>query len=107
MLFRKKNNMATTEGIIVDMCLNPLNYNLGLEKSWTMTNDTKISVSVGAYFPGFNICYPVYEYVVDGVTYRRAGAMGYHSWFADKKIGKTVTVFYDPKNPKEAKMKFS
>lgn len=105
MLFGKKKNMVTTEGVIVDTCLNPLNYNLGLEKSWTMTNGMKASVSIGAHFPGRNICYPVYEYAVNGITYRRAGAIGYHRLFAEKKIGKTVTVFYDPENPETAKMK--
>lgn len=107
MFFGKKKNMVTTEGIIVDMCLNPANYNLGLEKSWTMINGMKVSVSMGSCSSSHNMYYPVYEYVVNGVTYRRARGIGYSSLLAEKKIGRTVTVFYDPNNPEKSKMKFS
>lgn len=55
---------------------------------------------------GGNMRYPVYEYEVGGVTYRRAKThVSYNSGTVAKMKGKPCKVLYDPENPGDSKAK--
>lgn len=104
-MFGKKKNTATTEGIIVGMCLNAYNYNHGMEKE--LDNGASVSFSIGISSSGRGSSrYPVFEYTVDGVTYIRASGVAHNYGSVKNRIGKTVEVRYNPEDPTDAKMKF-
>lgn len=46
----------------------------------------------------------IYAYTVDGVEYTRADGLGYNKGLAEKKIGKEVTVHYNPNSPFQASL---
>ena len=53
-----------------------------------------------------NMRYPVYEYMVNGVVYRRAKThVAYSSSAVAKMKGKQCRVLYDPDNPGKSKAK--
>lgn len=104
-MFGRNKNMVTTEGIIVGMCLNAYNYNHGMEKE--LDNGANVSFSIGISSSGGGSSrYPVFEYTVDGTTYRRASGVAHNYGSVKKKIGKTVEVRYNSEDPTDAKMKF-
>lgn len=104
-MFGKKMYTAITQGTIVGMCLNARNYNNGLEKE--LDNGTSVSVSIGiSYVSGGSSRYPVFEYIVEGQTYRRASNVAHNYGSVKRKIGNTVEVRYNPDDPADAKMKF-
>lgn len=51
-----------------------------------------------------NMFHKVFEYTVDGVTYKRAEGVRYNKGTVEKCIGKEVTVYYDAKNPMRASL---
>lgn len=48
----------------------------------------------------------IYSYSVDGVEYTRADGLGYNKGLAEKKVGKEVTVYYNPNSPFQASLSF-
>lgn len=51
-----------------------------------------------------NMFHKVFEYTVDGVTYKRAEGIRYNKGAVEKCIGKEVVVYYDPDNPMRASL---
>ena len=103
--FGSKKYTATTQGTIVGMCLNAHNFNNGLETE--LDDGVKVSVSIGiSSASGGSSRYPVFEYTVNGQTYRKASGVAHNYGSVKKKIGSTVEVRYNPNDPADAKMKF-
>ena len=47
---------------------------------------------------------PVFQYVVNGRTYSRASGLSYNKGLAQKKLGKTVPVYYSVNDPARASL---
>lgn len=104
-MFGRKKYTAVTQGTIVGMAMDAHNFNNGLEKE--LDNGVKVSVSIGfSSAGGGSSRYPVFEYTVDGQTYRRASGVAHNYGSVKKRIGSTVEVRYNPDDPTDAKMKF-
>lgn len=103
--FGKSKYAAVTQGTIVGMCLNAINFNSGRETE--LDDGVKVSVSIGvSSASGGSSRYPVFEYTVNGQTYRRASGVAHHYYSVKKRIGTAVEVRYNPDDPTQAKMKF-
>ncbi|MBQ9991578.1 MAG: DUF3592 domain-containing protein [Lachnospiraceae bacterium] len=102
---------AETKGVIREITRDALKYNERIAASAKNRNKTKgvyIRAGVGST-RGMGDHTPVmyhmvYAYAVDGVEYSRADGPGYNKGLAEKKIGKEVTVYYDPENPLKASL---
>lgn len=81
-------------GMLTGICDNAVRYNQGIREisSAATASDTE------------DFKYMIYSYEVDGVTYERAGMIGYNESYIRKRIGNPVTVWYDPKNPKQSEL---
>lgn len=85
---------ASVVGTITGICDNAVRYNQGIK-----------DISSAATASGTeDFKYMTYTYEVDGVTYERAGMIGYNESYIRKRIGNPVTVWYDPKNPKQSEL---
>ncbi len=49
-----------------------------------------------------NMYHKVYQYVVNGREYTRADGIRYNKGVVQSQMGKTVTVYYNPKNPQQS-----
>ncbi len=86
---------AVTDGRIVDLCFDHVNYNMGGSGR----------VKAGIKGAGtMRTAYPVFSYTVNGVEYRKAGTVAYNRGTVKKKIGKDCKVYYDPQNPNKASL---
>ena len=85
---------ASVMGTLTGICDNAVRYNQGIKEisSATTASDAE------------DFKYMTYTYEVDSVTYERAGMIGYNESYIRKRIGNQVTVWYDPKNPKQSEL---
>lgn len=85
---------ACVTGTLTGICDNAVRYNQRIKdiSSAVTTSGTE------------DFKYMTYSYEVDGVTYERAGMIGYNESYIRKRIGSPVTVWYDPKNPKQSEL---
>ena len=85
---------VSATGTITGICDNAVRYNQGIKEisSAATVSDTE------------DFKHMTYTYEVDGVTYERAGMIGYNESYIRKRIGTPVTVWYDPKNPKQSEL---
>lgn len=87
---------GTTTGQIVDMCYNAYDYNHG------GTGNKAVGISTGGG-DAMSRC-PIFEYQVNGVTYRKASNVSYNKGQIAKKMNRQVSVSYNPENPQEASL---
>ena len=108
-----------TTGKIIGMTRNAMDYNETANRE--MTEETKekeeesnlrIHISagvggkntrVGGTKPS-NTYHAIFSYCVDGTEYCRASGVSYNKGYIDKKVGKTIPVYYDTKNPERASL---
>lgn len=95
-LGRKNNRSKQIEGKIVDMCYNSYMYN------HSGNGNVKAAISSGSTSPSSSC--PVFEYRVNGVTYRRAGKVAYNRGQLLRIMGQPRMVYYDPRNPEDASL---
>lgn len=83
---------CSTTGVVVDLTINSFNYNRGMNERVGFTNNYKTAR------------YPVYEYSVRGVVYRRANKVAYYTRSITKWIesGREFPVFYENKSPSKS-----
>ena len=60
--------------------------------------------NTGLYGNNSNMYAPIFQYVVDGRTYSRASGLSYNKGAAQKKLGKTVPVYYNVNAPQKASL---
>lgn len=82
-----------TTGRITDMCFNAYDYNRG------KSGKVAAGIVVGGGSPGTRC--PVYEYCVNGITYRRASSIGWNIGRIMKKIENEspINVYYKSEDP--------
>ncbi len=98
-----------TMGVIIDITRSGARYNDRAEKEVTISQgDRKLHVQMntntGLYGNNGNMYAPVFQYVVDGRTYSRAGGLAYNKGIAQKKLGKTVPVYYNVNTPQKVSL---
>ena len=64
----------------------------------------QVNANTGLYNNQSNMYAPVFQYVVNGRTYSRAGGLAYSKGIAQKKLGKTVPVYYHVDKPQKASL---
>ncbi len=86
-----------TDGKIIGSCYSSNEFNQDGEHKYLGGDTRELEV-----VPRFATTsrYPVYQYEVNGVTYRRADYIMGNEPDIVKKMNKTVTVYYQTKNPK-------
>lgn len=87
---------ATTEGRIIDMCLNAYDYNNG------GSGHTAIGILMGSSSPGM-YC-PIFTYRVNGIEYTRASNVSWNQGQIRRKMNKPRMVYYNPENPEQASL---
>ena len=98
-----------TTGLIIDITSSGAWYNDRAEKEAAISQeDRKLQVQMhtntGRYGDHGNMYAPVFQYVVDGRTYSRASGLAYNKGLAQKKLGKTVLVYYNVNKPQKASL---
>lgn len=102
-----------TTGVIIDITWEGYQYNKRAEEEAAdPRGDRKLRVQMnvntghsGGSLGGNNTMYaPVFQYAVEGRTYSRASGLSYNKGLAQKKLGKTVPVYYDVNNPQKASL---
>ena len=98
-----------TTGVIIDITRSGAQYNEQAEKEAAIsTGDRTLRVQMnrnsGLYNNYSNMYAPVFQYVVDGRTYSRASGLAYNRGIAQKKLGKTVPVYYNVNKPQKASL---
>ena len=96
-------------GVIIDITRSGAQYNIRAEKEAAVSQgDHKLQVqfntNTGVYGNHSNMYAPVFQYIVDGRTYSRASGLSYNKGIAQKKLGKTVPVYYNVNNPQKASL---
>lgn len=93
----KKTRTEETIGVVVDMTPDRLRYQMGGNGAIQ-----SVPFFVSSYQSG-NM-YPVYEYKVNGVVYRKPAtiARGYNQ--VKKSIGQQKKVMYNPLNPNDSRL---
>lgn len=95
--FGKRNKRSSqVEGTIVDMCYNSYMYNHG------GNGNVKAGISSGSQ--SLSSSCPVFEYQVNGVTYKRADKVAYNRGRLMRIMGQQRVVYYDPDNPQDASL---
>lgn len=98
-----------TTGVIIDITRSGYWYNRQKEKVTVSQEDRKLRVQMNANTGSAtnynsNMYAPVFQYVVDGRTYSRASGLSYSKGIAQKKLGKTVPIYYNVNNPQKASL---
>lgn len=100
-----------TTGVIIDITRQGAQYNNQAERETTVSQgDDKLHVqkNINTGYCGSNsnsnMYAPVFQYTVDGKTYTRASGLAYNKGIAQKKLGKTVPVYYNVNNPQKASL---
>ena len=98
-----------TTGVIIDITSSGAWYNDRTEKEASISQgDRKLQVQMhtntGRYGHPSNMYAPVFQYTVDGRTYSRASGLSYNKGLAQKKLGKTVPVYYNVNKPQKASL---
>lgn len=98
-----------TTGVIIDITRSGYQYNTRAEEEITNSQgNRKIQVQMnrntGSVATNKNMYATIFQYVVDGRTYSRASGLSYNRGIAQKKLGKTVPVYYDMNNPQKASL---
>ena len=98
-----------TTGVIIDITSLAAQYNHRAEKEVTNSQEDRklhihMNTNTGIYNQHSNMYAPVFQYVVDGRTYSRASGLSYNKGIAQKKLGKTVPVYYNVNNPQKASL---
>lgn len=92
-IFGKSTCTEKTQGIMIGMCDSPKAYNNGIPGKGDLITSRCPS--------RIDIKYPVYEYTVNGIVYRRASPMGYKARHWSLYLGEQTTVYYDPNCPEK------
>lgn len=92
----RNNRTVQVEGKIVDMCYNSYMYNQG------GSGNVKALISSGSQC-ATSSC-PVFEYKVNGVTYKRAGKIAYNRRRLMRIMGQPCMVYYNPDAPEDASL---
>ena len=97
-----------TTGVIIDITRSGAWYNNQAEKEAAISQgDRKLPVQINmntGSFANSNMYAPIFQYVVDGRTYSRASGLSYNKGLASKKLGKTVSVYYNVNTPQKASL---
>ena len=101
-----------TTGVITDITWSGYQYNKQAEEATISRGDRKPHIQMNAntghssgYLGGNKTMYaPIFQYAVDGRTYSRASGLAYSKGLAQKKLGKTVPVYYNVNNPQRASL---
>ncbi len=98
-----------TTGVIIDITSSGAWYNDRAEKEAAISQgDCKLQVQMhtntGRYGNHSKMYAPVFQYAVDGKTYSRASGLSYNKGLAQKKLGKTVPVYYNVNKPQKASL---
>lgn len=92
----KNHCTKETQGIVVGMCMNAYSFNNG------GSGNIGMLVSSGSASTGTRC--PVFEYHVNGITYRRASSVAYNCSLVSKMLNQSRTVYYNPKQPEQASL---
>ena len=98
-----------TTGVITDITSSGAWYNDRAEKEAAISQEDRrlqvqMHTNTGRYGSHSNMYAPVFQYVVDGRTYSRASGLSYNKGLAQKKLGKTVPVYYNVNKPQKASL---
>lgn len=98
-----------TTGVIIDITRSGAWYNQQAEEEAAgFRGDpephVQVNANTGLYNNQSNMYAPVFQYVVNGKTYSRASGVSYSRGIAQKKLGKTVPVYYHVDKPQKASL---
>lgn len=99
-----------TTGVIIDITRYGYLYNNQAEKEAAVSQEdgrrphVQVNTNTGSFENNSNMYSPVFQYVVDGRTYSRASGLSYNKGLAQKKLGKTVPVYYNVNDPARASL---
>ena len=98
-----------TTGMIIDLARSGYLYNNRVEEEAAISEGEhtlriQTHANTGTVANHSNTYAPVFQYVVDGRTYSRASGVSYSKGLAQKKLGKTVPVYYNVNNPQNASL---
>ena len=98
-----------TTGVIIDITRSGAWYNQQAEEAAAGFREdgefqVQMNANTGLYNSNNNMYAPVFQYVVEGRTYSRASGLAYNKGIAQKKLGKTVPVYYNVNNPQKASL---
>lgn len=98
-----------TTGVIIDITRSGAWYNQQAEEEaadfpGVHKSHVQVNTNTGLYNNQSNMYAPVFQYVVNGRTYSRASGLSYSKGIAQKKLGKTVPVYYNVDKPQKASL---
>ena len=98
-----------TTGVIIDITRAGASYNHQAEEAAAgFRGDREFQVQMnantGLYHSNNNMYAPVFQYVVNGRVYSRASGLAYSKGIAQKKLGRTVQVYYNVEKPQKASL---
>lgn len=98
-----------TTGVIIDITRSGGWYNQQAERAAAVSQEehkphVQIHTDTGSFDNHSNMYAPVFQYIVAGKTYSRASGLSYNEGIAQKKIGKTVPVYYNVDDPRKASL---
>lgn len=93
-----------TTGVITDITWSGYRYNKRAEEDHNENHKLRVQVNRNTGSSRNNMYTPVFQYAVDGRTYSRASGLAYNKGIAQKKLGKTVPVYYNVNNPQKASL---
>ena len=98
-----------TTGVIIDITSSGAWYNQQAEEAAAVYRGdqephVQMNVNTGLYNNNGNMYAPIFQYVVNGRTYSRASGVSYNKGMAQKKLGKTVPVYYNVDKPQKASL---
>lgn len=85
-----------TDGTVIGFCRSAQSFNNG--------GFDKLSTMPGSQNIGTRTRYPVIEYTVNGVLYRRANPVAYNCAMVQRLLGQPRAVYYDPERPERASL---
>lgn len=92
----EKPGRARTKGHVVDVCLDAVAYNSGLSGADT--------VGLMSVLKHSETRYPIFEYAVDGVIFRRAHPVSFKRAALKRMMEKPLIVYYDPLYPEKGSL---
>ena len=95
-LIGKSPYSMQTQGTVVGMCMNAYSFNNG--------GFGNISALISSGSSGTGTRCPVFEYMVNGIVYRRANPFAYNVSYVHKMLGQQRMIYYDPKRPERASL---
>ena len=100
-----------TTGVIIDITRSGGWYNQQAEEEAAASREdhkphVQMNANTGLYHDhsNSNMYAPIFQYVVNGKTYSRASGLSYSKGIAQKKLGKTVPVYYNVNKPQKASL---